>query len=158
MNKLAALLRESRLARFLIPAGLILIVAGVIFFIAVNNTKDYIKTEASVTKTELEQEAYTDSDGERTEATYIVSLKYTVDGKEYEAELGGQPDRKAGDKMTIYYDPADPANITQTNSPIIPIVILALGAAALVGGIVSAVNAVKRMQKMKDQEKEWANG
>lgn len=158
MNKIITVIRESRVARFLIPAGLMLIVFGIIFFIAVNRSKDYIKTEATVTKVELEQEAYTDGNGDRVEATYTVSVKYTADGKEYESELGGLSEYKVGDKMTVYYNPADPAQITQINNPVIPLIIIAAGIAALAGGIISSINAVKRMKKMKDQEKEWANG
>ena len=60
--------------------------------------------------------------------------------------------------MTIYYNPADPNEITQTKSLIVPIIIIAVGIAALVGGILSAVNAVKKYGKMKEQEKEWTNG
>ena len=158
MNKIVTLIRESSIARFLIPAGLMLIIGGIIFLNAVNNSKDYIKTEATVTKAVLEQEAYTDGNGDRVEATYVISLKYTADGKEYESELSGLPEYKEGKKLTVYYNPADPVQITQINSPLVPIIILAAGIAALIGGILSAANSVKKMKKMKDQEKEWANG
>ena len=158
MNKIAAILRESGLARFLIPAGIMLIVGGIIFFGANRKNQDYIQTTSTVTKVTLEEEAHTDANGNRVEATYLVTVKYTVDGKEYEAELGGQSERKVGDSMKIYYNPADPNMVTQTKSLIIPLVIIAAGAAALAGGTVSAVNAVKRYNKMKEQEKEWANG
>ena len=158
MNKFAAILRESRLARFLIPAGIILIVCGIIFFGAMRKNQDYVKTESTVTKVEVDQEAHTDADGNPVEATYKVSVKYTVGGKEYESELGGVSKFKEGDKMTIYYNPADPSQITQTKSLVIPLVMFAAGIAALAGGIVSIINAVKKMNKMKEQEKEWTNG
>ena len=158
MDKIITIIRESRVARFLIPAGLILIICGIIFLNATNKSKDFIKTESTVTKVILEQEAFTDDKGERTEATYIVNVKYTVNGKEYEAELGGMSEYKEGQKITIYYNPSDPGQITQTKSPVIPIVMIAGGIAALAGGIISGINAVKRIKEMKDQEKEWANG
>ena len=158
MNKIAMIIRESRLARFLIPAGLILIVFGVFFFSASKQNQDYVKTESTVTKVELEQEASTDAEGNTVAATYNVSVKYTVDGKEYEAELGGVSKFKEGDKMTIYYNPSDPSQITQTKSLVIPLIIIAAGIAALVGGIVSGLNAIKRYKKMKEQEEEWKNG
>ena len=158
MDRILLIIRESRVARFLMPAGLILVICGIIFLNAVNKSKDYIKTESTVTKVELEQEAYTDDKGERTEATYTVYVKYTVDGKDYETELGGMSEQKEGDKITIFYNPSDPGQITQTKSPVIPIVLIVGGIAALAGGIISGINAVKKIKKMKDQEKEWANG
>ena len=157
MNKISLVLRESRLARFLIPAGIMLLVAGVIFFTAIRKNQNYIETESTVTRVELEEEAHTDANGDRVEATYTVWVKYTVDGKEYEEDLGGMSEYKAGDKMKIYYNPEDPSQITQTKSLIIPIVILAAGAAALIAGVFSSINAIKRINKMKEQEKEWAN-
>ena len=157
MNKIATILRESRLARFLIPAGILLLVFGIIFFGASNSSKDYIKTQATVTKVELEEEAHTDASGNRQEATYTATVKYTVDGREYEAELGGLSEYKVGDKMTIYYNPADPGQVTMTTSLLIPLVIIAGGIAMLAGGVVSGANAVKRYKRMKLQE-EWKNG
>ena len=158
MNNLATIIRESRLVRFLVPAGLILIVCGIFFFSINLNNQDYIRTEATVTKVEAYQETQTDDKGSHTETNYKVELKYTVDGKEYVSELDGVSKCEAGDKMTIYYDPADPNNITQSTSLIMPIAIIAAGIAALVGGVISGINAVKRYQRMKEQEREWANG
>ena len=158
MNKIATILRESKTARFLIPAGLALIVFGIIFFTISKQNQDYIKTECTVTRVDLEAEASTDADGNTVPATYTVFVKYTVDEKEYEAELGGMSKYKEGDKMTIYYDPSDPSQITQTKSLVIPLIIIAAGIAALAGGIVSGIHTIKRYQKMKEQEKEWSNG
>jgi hypothetical protein len=59
--------------------------------------------------------------------------------------------------MDIYYNPKDPNQITQTKSLILPSVIIFAGIASLVGGIISAVNAVKRHKKMKEQERKWSN-
>lgn len=158
MNKLATFFRESNIARFFIPAGLILIIFGIIVFMININNKNYIETEAIVSKVELIEEAYTDSDGNRVEATYNITVKYTVQEKEYEEVLGGLPAYKVGDKMKIYYNPSDPSQITQTKSLILPLVIIALGIVSFVGGIVSGMNAIKRYKKMKEQEKGWNNG
>ena len=158
MNKLLTIIRESALARFLIPAGVILIVFGVVVFGINKQNQNYKKTEATVTSVELEEAASTDANGNRTEATYILGLKYTVDGREYEEELSGMSKREAGDKLTIYYDPADPTRITQTISLLLPLVIIAAGIAALVGGIVSGVKVIQRYNHMKAQEREWTHG
>lgn len=158
MNSIATVIRESGLARFLLPAGIILIIFGIIFFKTSVQNQDYIKTESTVTSVEVDEEAQTDGEGNRTEATYKVTVKYTVDSREYESELGGVSKINEGDKMTIYYDPSDPSQITQTKSLVIPLVIIAAGIAALVGGVISGINVVNRYKKMKEQEKEWANG
>ena len=158
MNKIITIIRESALARFLIPAGVILIVFGVVFFGASKRNQHYEKAEAQVTSVVLEEAASTDANGNRTEATYLLGLKYTVDGKEYEADLSGMSKYEAGDRLTIYYDPADPSRITQTKSLIIPLIIIAAGIAAVVAGIVSGVNVIRKYNRLKTQEKEWAYG
>lgn len=157
MNKISEFLRESSVARFLIPTGLILIIAGIIFFIASSKNQNYIKIEAIVTKTEILEDAHTDADGNHVDATYKAYIKYTVDEKEYENTLENVSKFKEEEKITIYYNPDDPTKITQTKSLIIPIIIIVAGIASLIGGVISAINAYKKHQKMKAQEKEWSN-
>ena len=151
-------MRESSAARFLLPVGIMLIIFGaVMLFINIKN-QDYIKIEATVTDVREEQETSTDADGSTSTTTiYNVTVNYTVDGKEYTGDLDNVSKQKVGDKMDIYYNPKDPNQITQTTSLILPIVILVAGIASLIGGIISAVNAVKRQKKMKEQERNWAN-
>ena len=158
MNKIFVFMRESSTARFFIPLGLILIIFGVIMFVINHNNQNYIEIEAVVSNVEVSQEEYIDADGNRVEETYKVNVKYTVDGKEYEEKLENVSKYNVGDKMTIYYNPKDPSQITQTKSLILPIVIIAAGIAALIGGIISAFNAIKRHNKMKEQERSWENG
>ena len=158
MNKIITIIRESALARFLIPAGVILIVFGVFFFNASKQNQHYQETEAQVTSVVLEEAASTDASGNRTEATYLLGLTYTVDGKAYETDLSGMSKYEVGDRITIYYDPADPNQITQTKSLIIPLIIIAAGIGAVVGGIVSAVNVIRKYDHMKAQEREWTHG
>ena len=158
MNKIITIIRESALARFLIPAGVILIVFGDVFFGASKQNQHYEKTEAQVTSVVLEEAASTDANGNRTEATYLLGIQYTVDGKAYENDLSGMSKSEVGDRITIYYDPADPNQITQTKSLIIPLIIIPAGIAAVVGGIISAVNTIQKYKKMKAQEREWAHG
>ena len=157
MNKFATFMRESGPARFLIPVGLILIIFGVIVFVINSKNQNYIKAEATITNVVLQEEEYLDNEGNRVEATYKLDIKYTVDDKEYTSYLDNMYKQNVGDKITIYYNPKDPSQITQTKSLILPIVIVVAGIASLVGGIVSAVNAVKRHKKMKEQERSWAN-
>ena len=158
MNKIITIIRESALARFLIPAGIILIVFGVVFFGASKRNQHYKQTSAQVTSVTLEEAASTDVNGNRTEATYSLGIRYTVDGKEYENDLSGMSKREEGDRIAIYYDPDDPNMITQTKSLIIPLVIIAAGIGAVVAGIVSGVNVIRRYNRMKAQEREWSHG
>ena len=158
MNKLFSFMRESSVARFLLPLGLILIIFGGIMFVINSKNQDYIKIEATVIDVKEEQETTTDEDGENTTNTiYNVTVNYTVDGQEYTQTLDNVSKHKVGDKMDIYYNPKDPNQITQTKSLILPIALIVAGFAALIGGIVSLVNAVKRHKKMKEQERNWAN-
>ena len=155
MNKIASFFRESHTARFLIPLGLILIIFGIVAFIINKSNSNYISVDAVVSKTELVEEEHTDSDGNHVDASYRVYVKYTVDDKDYETELGEFSNYKEGKKLTIYYNPEDPSKITQTKSLILPVVLIGVGIAAFIGGIISGINAIKKVKKMKAQEKEW---
>ena len=157
MNKMFTFMRESQTARFFIPAGLILIIFGIVVFVITLNNQNYIKIEATVTNVEETQETNVD-DGETNITTiYNAMVNYTVDGKEYTQTLDNVSKCKVGDKMDIYYNPKDPNQITQTKSIILPIVIIVAGITSLTGGIISAINAVKRHKNLKEQERSWAN-
>lgn len=157
MNKLVTFFRESGPARFFISAGLILLIFGIIVFVINSKNQNYIKTEAIVSRTTLAQQAYTDDQGDYHEETYNVYVKYTVNGNEYDEELGELSGYKEGDKLKIYYNPENPTQITQTISMILPIVLIIGGLASLIGGIISAKGAIARYKKMKEQEKGWEN-
>ena len=158
MNKFATILRESGPARFLIPVGIILVVVGAIMFVLTQRTQDYLPANATVSKVELEEAAYTDSEGDHHPASYLIGFKYTVDGKEVESELSGLGEYKLGDKVKLFYNPEDPTQITMSKSLLVPGAMIAVGALTLLAGIVSAVRAVKKLKNMKAQEREWANG
>ena len=157
MNKIFIFMRESQTARFLIPAGLLFIIFGIVMFVITLNNQNYIKIEATVTNVQEAQETNVDSDGTTTTTVYNATVNYVVDGKEYTQTLDNVSKCKVGDKMYIYYNPKNPNQITQTKSLILPIVIIVAGIASLTGGIISAVNAIKRHKKMKEQERSWAN-
>lgn len=158
MKKLSILLQESTLARFLLPVGLIATIFGVAVLIISIQNSNYKEVEAKVTKVELEQEAYTDTDGNHQDETYTVYVSYTVDGTNYNSELSGLGKYKKGDKMTIYYNPKNPKQITQTKSLIVPIIIIVAGVVAFIVGIVDAKNTFAKYKKLKEQEKGWEHG
>ena len=155
MNKIATFMRESSLARFLIPGGLIFIIFGIAFFIINYKNQNFIEVKSTVTDVKLIQEAYTDADGNYEEASYDITVKYTVNDKEYTTVLNNMTEYKKGDTITIYYDPKDPNIVTTTKSLIWPIVVIVGGLVAFIIGIISAVNAVKKHKDMKEQEKKW---
>lgn len=158
MNKLTIFFRESVTARFFIFFGLILIAFGIVVFMINKENQNYIKTEAVVSNIELVEEEHQNENGDTVEATYKVYVKYTVDGKEYDEELGELSGYKKNQKITIYYNPNDPSKITQTKSLILPIVFIIGGIVSLVGGVTSGLNAIKRHKKMNEQERNWNNG
>lgn len=157
MNKIIMFFRESITARFFIPLGIILIVFGVIIFGINKENQNYIKTNAIVSRMDLVRESYIDENHNEVEATYNVYVKYNVDGKEYEEELGELSGYKENQEITIYYNPDDPVKITQTKSLVLPIVMILFGFVSFIGGIISGLNAIKRIKKMNDQEREWNN-
>lgn len=157
MNKIIMFFRESITARFFIPLGIILIVFGVIIFGINKENQNYIKTNAIVSRMDLVRESYIDENHNEVEATYNVYVKYNVDGKEYEEELGELSGYKENQEITIYYNPDDPVKITQTKSLVLPIVMILFGFVSFIGGIISGFNAIKRIKKMNDQEREWNN-
>ncbi len=158
MNNIIIFLRESKTARFLISFGMIFIVSGIISFIISNRDSDYLEIEATVSKVQVAQEAYTDSDGYRVEETYDISIKYTVDNKEYNGQLVEVGKYNIGDKIKIYYNPSDPSQITQSKGVIVPIIMFIAGIISFVGGIISALKALKKHKAMKVQEEGWKNG
>lgn len=155
-NKWFRIIRETNLARFLIPLGILLIVFGIIIYGFADRTANYKKIEAVVSKAELCEEEYTDSDGEVHKATYTVYVTYTVDGKEYkDRELGVFEDYVVGDKVTVAYNPDDHSEVVQPTGKIIPIIMVVAGVGALVGAGVSIANVINKEKRLKEQEEGW---
>ena len=157
MNKMFTFMRESQVARFFIPVGLILIICGIVVFVITLKNQNYIKIEATVANVSETQESYVDSDETNITTVYNVTLNYIVDGEEYVQTLDNVSKCKVGDKMIIYYNPNDPNQNNQSKSIILPIAMIIGGVAFLIGGIISVVNVVKRHNKMKEQERSWVN-
>ena len=147
-NKLARLMRNTGPARFLIPAGIILIIFGIILLGF--KTDNYVETEGTVTKVEQ----YLDHNGEETQTVYDVDFEYTVDGNQYTGSFNGiGKSYDVGDKIKVFYDPENPQNTTNSKTGIIPPIAIGLGALALVGGILSAVKAFKKSKELDEQIK-----
>ena len=157
LNALGKFFRESMAARFLIPVGLILVIVSIFVFVSVDKTASYPRIEAEISNVELHEAGHYDNVSDTyTEDTYKITVKYTIDGTDYENEYGiFSGNYNVGDKVTICYNPDDPNDIYQPHGILVPIIILAAGVASIAGGIISIVVAVKKHNKLKEQEKEW---
>ena len=147
-NKFARFMRNTGPARFLIPAGLILIIFGIILLGF--KTDNYVETVGKVTNVEQ----YLDHNGEDTQTVYDVDFDYTVDGKQYSSSFTGLGKAyKVGDEIKVFYDPENPQNTTNSKSGIFGPIAIGLGALALVGGVLTAVKAFKKSKELDDQIK-----
>ena len=157
MNKLAKFFRDYSVARFFIPLGIILIVFGYFMFVSIDNTKDYIETNAVVSRTVLYEDAYYDGDVHH-DATYTVYVRYTVDGVLYDEEFGIFSGYKEGDNVTITYNPENPEEIASPTSIFFPIGFVIAGIISIVISIFSILKTNKKNKELKKQEEEWHNG
>ena len=157
MNRMAKFLQDYALPRFLLPAGVLLLVFGFVVLRTVDTRQGYPQTDTIVTRTELYEEAHDEGDSWQ-EATYRVFVKYTVDGQEFEEELGILKEMKAGEIVRIDYNPADPRDISQPMGHWVPLGMIAAGTGALLGGVGSAIRTAKINRKLNEQEEEWTHG
>lgn len=98
-------------------------VIGMIVFViwAYVSTKDYVETTAKVTAVEFDPTVVPDDDGSAQD--YKVTLAYTVDGKDYTAEIHAhQSDYSVDEAVKIKYDPEKPEN-TSVGNLSLPLVI-----------------------------------
>ncbi|MBR3383100.1 MAG: hypothetical protein IKG85_08735 [Clostridia bacterium] len=148
-NKFARFMRNTGFARFFLPLGIILIVVGIIFLSTA--PKEY--GEATAIITNIDQ--YTDADDN---VVNDVTVKYTVDGKEYTSELPNMSgDFKAGDELKIYYDAANPQSVSNTKSAgIIAPIMIVLGVLALVASVFSVIKAFRKSRELDEQIKSAA--
>lgn len=145
MQKTTSILKSANIGKFLVPAGVMLILFSIFMFYVVTHSQGYMETDAVVTRTE-EYEKPTESDETEVDLFDVfenerdkkstVYVKYTVNGTEYEEVYGVFTGYKEGDRIRICYDPDDPKTLTQPGSLLHPAVILAVGIAAVIAGII----------------------
>lgn len=157
MNRFVKFMRDYALARFLLPVGVIAIIFGCFAIGPVARRLNYPTTQATVTRVELYEEAYDVGDTHH-DATYTITVKYAVDGVEYEEEYGVFPKMKEGETLTINYNPNDPRDIGQPNSMLLPYGIIAAGVLALAVAIYDIIRINKKNRALKKQEEEWKHG
>lgn len=147
-NKFARFMRNTGPARFLIPAGIILIIFGIILLGF--KTDNYVETVGKVTRVEQ----YIDHSGENEQTVYDVDFDYTVDGVKYTGTFGGLgKSYNVGDDIKVFYDPENPQKTTNAKAGIFGPIAIGLGALALVGGVLTAVKAFKKSKELDEQIK-----
>lgn len=154
MNKIARLFRDTGPLRFLLPVGIVLIIFG-IFMLKLTPQK-YEQTTGTITAvTET-----LDTTDDVTRTVYDVEFDYTVDGKVYHSSFSGLSDRPAeGDRITVYYDPADPSRISNTKSTgLIGIILIIIGVICIAGGIFSAVKLFGKSRRLDEQIRQASGG
>ncbi len=143
-NKFARLMRNTGPARFFVPAGVILIVFGIILMTM--SSGNYVETTAKVTSVTEVVRIDTEDQQE-----YKIEFQYDVNGKTYDGSFQLEKKYQVGDEMTIYYDSANPEKVTNTkNGNLIGIIMIGVGAAAIVGGIFFTVKAFRKSKALDE--------
>ena len=145
MNSIITFIRQF----IIIPIGIVFIICGILLITIDFKNQNYIKIEATVSKTILIEDTHYDENGNQVEAIYKIFVKYTVNGIDYEEEYGDFSGYEEGDKITISYNPEDPSIIVQPAGLLLPIIFIVLGVISLTIGI---INLMKNRLKKYDTE------
>ena len=132
MSKLFEL---KKIWKLLVFIGLILIICGGIFIWLYQRYKGFTEIDAKIYKAEIVHDAYIDKNGNAIDATYDLYIRYTVEGKKYEAILRKKSGFNEGDRINIFYNPNNPLEISQDINIYIPIGLLILGIILIIIGI-----------------------
>lgn len=138
-------MRDYVFARSVIPIGIIVIAIGIYASTIYGDRKDYPRCEATVTDSELLSGSY-DSEDNTDSRVYRNYIKYTVDGQEYEGAIDSGDNMKIGSTVTVDYNPDDPTDVGAWTGLWLPILLISLGAAAVIAGCVSIVIVHKRVK------------
>ena len=140
-NKFARFMRNSGPARFFVPVGIILIIFGVILMIF--RSDNYLETVGKVTS--VVEEVNSEKQKE-----YDISFTYTVDGKEYTGTFDNLSKKSSeGDEIKVYYNPDNPAKITNTKmGSFIGLIAIGLGVLALAFGVYKTMKAFKKSKEL----------
>ncbi|MBR5010842.1 MAG: DUF3592 domain-containing protein [Clostridia bacterium] len=143
-NKVARFMRNTGPARFFVPAGLILIIFGLILLGF--NTGSYVETAGKVA--EVVTLPQTGDEAQQ----YDVLVTYSADGREYGTTFSGLSKKySAGDDITVYYDPENPEKTANSKlGGFISPIIIVLGAAAVAFGVYKTVTAFKKSKALDE--------
>lgn len=97
--------------------------------------KSYLPTDAVISKIEEYYDASAGEDGPQ--YSYDVTVRYTVDGKEYEGPLGYHQDGyEEGQTVSIRYNPENPEKIVQASKGF-AIYLVIIGPLLLAGAVIN---------------------
>ncbi len=98
-----------------------------------NIIQSYQEITATVTMVkEAERELV---DNNEIEIIYSVKIKYTVNDKDYNKVIETKQAYTKGDKLTIYYNPENPREITEEKGSMLHIIVIAIGAFIIICGL-----------------------
>ena len=96
----------------ILAAVIALIALGAGIYFTFFQSAGYVDGTATITSIEEDPNYVPDAENAN-DKQYIVTAKYTVDGKEYTSDLGSyDPSYKVGGEVAIKYDPKDPSKLT----------------------------------------------
>ena len=141
-NEVARVMRNSGPARFFVPAGIVLILFGILLFAF--NTNNYIETSGLV----LEVTESVNTEDRSTQ--YDVKVSYTVDGKTYIGDFSGLSHQyQVGEAFTVLYDPASPNKATNSKTPsFVGPIVIGVGVLVVIYGIYATVKAFKKSKAL----------
>ena len=143
-NKFARFMRDTGPARFFVPAGVILIVVGIILLTM--SSGNYVETTAKVTEV---SEVKPIDPNDPTE--YEIKFEFVADGKTYKNSFQLSKQYHPGDEITIYYDSANPISVSNTkNGNLIGVIMIAVGAVAIVGGVFITIKAFRKSKALDE--------
>lgn len=140
----------ARVKQFFVPVVAIIagIVALIMGFQMYQNSKVYLPTTAVITDI---QEEWTGSGGtEGSNYDYHVFIRYTVDGTQYDNELGEyDATMDIGDKLDIVYNPENP-NQTQKAGATSYLILWGIGVLFIVAGLFFIVKTIRDPESLID--------
>ncbi len=130
--KRSGTLSHRGLTLLLLFLGILATFAG---SLTLKKQKSYLPTDAVISKIEEHYDASAAEDG--SQYSYDVTVRYRVDGKEYEGPLGYHQDGyEEGQTVAIRYNPEDPGKIV-TASKGFAIYLVIIGPLLLVGAVIN---------------------
>ena len=143
-NKIARFMRNTGPARFFIPFGIILIIAGILFLQF--HTENYVETSGTIVSV---TEAAKNPDEPQ---QYDVTVSFEANGQKYETcfqNLSGT--YRTGEAIQVFYNPDDPSqNSNGTMSKAIPPIIIAVGVLALIFGVYKTIRAFQKSRALDE--------
>ena len=131
----------------IVAAVIAVIALAMGFYLTFIQSAGYEKTTATILSIEKDPESSAD------EAAYIVTARYTVDGKEYTKVLDSySPSYKEGGEVEVRYDPKDPDKVTSGFA--IGIYAMAVGALILLTIVFLTVREKQSVRMLKESQGE----